>query len=176
MRKVLVVVDMQNDFITGVLGTKEAEAIVDYVAKMIRAFPGDVVATQDTHANDYLKTEEGEHLPVVHCVEGSEGWQIENRVAKALEEKDADIIKKWTFGSKELMAHLEAMHEKEPIASFTILGICTDLCVISNAMLLKAFFREVPITVDSKGCAGVSPESHKRALEAMEVCHMTIAS
>ena len=153
MQKVLVVVDMQNDFIDGALGTKEAVAIVPHVEEKIRTF------------------DEGKKLPVPHCIRDTEGWQIRSEL-DALRKTEA--IDKETFGSTDLAGDLAAMNEDEKIESITFVGLCTDICVISNALLVKASLPEVPIIVDAKCCAGVTPESHENALKAMEVCQIEI--
>ena len=167
MQKVLVVVDMQNDFIDGALGTKEAVAIVPHVEEKIRTFDGTVLFTRDTHETWYLDTQEGKKLPVPHCIRDTEGWQIRSEL-DALRKTEA--IDKETFGSTDLAA----MNEDEKIESITFVGLCTDICVISNALLVKASLPEVPIIVDAKCCAGVTPESHENALKAMEVCQIEI--
>ena len=168
MSKILIVVDMQNDFIDGALGTKEAAAIVPYVKDVIESFDGKVYFTRDTHFENYMQTQEGANLPVPHCIKDTDGWRIRAEL-DALRKTEA--IDKLTFGSSALVDVLKA--EKD-IESITFVGLCTDICVISNAMVVKAFFPEVPLIVDAKGCAGVSPESHKRALEAMKVCQIKI--
>ena len=168
MSKILIVVDMQNDFIDGALGTKEAAAIVPYVKDVIESFDGKVYFTRDTHFENYMETQEGANLPVPHCIKGTDGWQIRAEL-DALRRTEA--IDKLTFGSSALVDVLKA--EKD-IESITFVGLCTDICVISNAMVVKAFFPEVPLIVDAKGCAGVSPDSHQRALEAMKVCQIKI--
>lgn len=169
--KVLVVVDMQNDFIDGALGTKEAEAIVDNVAKKIEGYDGLVVYTRDTHKPDYLKTQEGTKLPVEHCIEGSDGWEISSKLPV---DDDALIINKPTFGSKELGLFFESLNERESIEEIEVIGLCTDICVISNALLIKAFLPEVPIAVDPSCCAGITPESHETALSAMKMCQIDV--
>ena len=168
MSKILVVVDMQNDFIDGALGTKEAVDIVPYVKSVIESFEGKVLFTRDTHFGNYSETQEGRNLPVPHCIKGTDGWQIRAEL-DALRRTDA--IDKLTFGSSELINVLRAENELE---SVTFVGLCTDICVISNAMLVKAFYPELQLVVDAKGCAGVTPESHLRALEAMKVCQIKI--
>ena len=170
--KVLIVVDMQNDFVDGVLGSKEAVSMIDTAVETITSFDGKVFYTQDTHGEDYLETEEGRHLPVVHCIKGSEGWKIHPKIEKALLLKDATGIEKSTFGSEKLMGIIEK--EVPDVESITLIGICTDICVISNAMLAKAHFQNTPVTVISSACAGVTPESHENALEAMKMCHIEI--
>ena len=154
MSKILIVVDMQNDFIDGALGTKEAVAIVPYVKKAIESFDGKVFFTRDTHFENYMQTQEGENLPVPHCIKGTDGWRIRAEL-DAL--RSTEAIDKLTFGSKDLV---EVLKNEGNIESITFVGLCTDICVISNAMVVKAFFPEVPLIVDAKGCAGVTPESH----------------
>ncbi len=169
--KVLLVIDMQNDFIDGALGTKEAVAIVPNVIKKIKEFDGVVYATRDTHEENYLDTQEGKNLPVKHCVRGSEGWQIQKDIQALLKTEPID---KPTFGSTKLGELLVKENEKEKIESITLVGLCTDICVISNAMVAKANLPEVPIYVDAACCAGVTPESHKRALAAMGPCQIHV--
>ncbi len=169
--KVLLVIDMQNDFIDGALGTKEAELIVPNVAEKIRNFDGKVIFTRDTHFDNYLETQEGKNLPVKHCIKGTQGWEIRKEL-DAL--RTTEPIDKLTFGSSELGSLLVKMNSEEPIESITLIGLCTDICVISNAMISKAFLPEVPIIVDSSCCAGVSVETHNNALEAMKVCQIEI--
>ncbi|GAA0281373.1 cysteine hydrolase [Faecalicatena contorta] len=172
--KVLVVVDMQNDFINGALGTAEAQAIVPKVAEKIRGFEGRVLATRDTHEEGYLDTQEGEKLPVIHCIRNSPGWQIHPEIAALLTEQPVD---KPTFGSVGLGQLLSAYHiYQEPIESITLIGVCTDICVISNALLLKSYMPEVPVIVDASCCAGVTPDTHRQALEAMKVCQIDIVN
>ena len=168
MSEILIVVDMQNDFIDGALGTTEAVAIVPYVKNLIENFDGKVFFTRDTHFEDYMQTQEGKNLPVPHCIKGTDGWQIRPEL-DALRKTEA--IDKLTFGSSELA---EILGKEERIDGITFVGLCTDICVISNAMVVKAFYPEVPLTVDAKGCAGVTPESHKRALDAMKMCQIRV--
>ena len=171
MQDILIVVDMQNDFIDGALGTPEAVAIVPAAAEKIRSFPGTVLFTRDTHTPDYLNTQEGRNLPVVHCVKGTPGWELRPELQALC--KTAPIDKP-TFGSAKLGELLLGMDREDPIASVTLIGLCTDICVISNALLVKAFLPEVPVTVDAACCAGVTPESHRNALAAMKVCQIEI--
>ncbi|MDO4300413.1 MAG: isochorismatase family cysteine hydrolase [Clostridia bacterium] len=172
MRKILVVIDMQKDFIDGALGTEEAIGIVDNVVNKIKLYPiENVYATRDTHNENYMKTNEGRHLPVVHCVKNTEGWRINERIAETL--GNAKIIDKPTFGSLELAEILKAENEREEI-EIELVGLCTDICVVSNALLLKANMPEINIRVDSKCCAGVTPESHNSALETMKMCQIEI--
>ena len=171
MRNYLIVVDMQNDFIDGALGTKEAEAIVEKVAEKIRSFDGEVIFTRDTHGVDYPDTQEGKNLPVPHCIRGSEGWKIREGLEGI---RPAAVIDKPTFGSAELGAMLARHDLEEKIGEITLIGLCTDICVISNALLIKAFLPETPIRVDAACCAGVTPQSHRNALEAMKMCQIAI--
>lgn len=169
--KLLVVVDMQNDFVTGALGTKEALEIVPHVVdKVARAVEaGDtVIFTQDTHGENYLNTREGRNLPVPHCVRGSWGWEVIDPLQKYTQGRKC--VEKPTFGSTAL-AHLAAQGRYDEIE---LVGLCTDICVISNALLLKAALPEAEIAVDSSCCAGVSPQSHQTALEAMKMCQITV--
>lgn len=170
--KVLVVVDMQKDFIDGSLGTKEAEKIVDGVVEEIKKYRmEDIFATRDTHTEDYLQTQEGKKLPVVHCVKGTEGWEINGKVKEAL--KGAEVMDKPTFGSKELAEKIAGLAAEEEI-EVTLVGLCTDICVVSNALLIKAYLPEVPVRVLASCCAGVTPESHQAALATMKMCQVEI--
>ena len=172
MRKILIVVDMQNDFIDAALGTAEAAAIVPAVKEKIRSYPVEnVVATMDTHGENYMDTQEGKNLPVVHCVKGTEGWQIRPDIAELL--SGAKIYEKPTFGSTALTADLKALSEQEEI-ELELIGLCTDICVVSNALLLKAMMPEVKISVDAACCAGVTPEKHLAALETMRSCQIQV--
>jgi len=170
-KKALVVVDMQNDFVSGALGTKEAVAIVPHVVnKVAEAVKNGnlVIFTQDTHGADYLHTQEGRNLPVPHCIKGTEGWAIIPQLQEYT--KGRHMLEKGTFGCLQLGWFLEI----ENCTQVEFIGLCTDICVISNAMLVKAQHPEMPITVDSACCAGVTPESHANALEAMKMCQITI--
>ena len=172
MRKILIVIDMQNDFIDAALGTKEAAAIVEAVKDKIRSYPAeDVIATMDTHGENYMATQEGKYLPVPHCIRGSDGWQIRPDIAGLL--AGAKIYEKPTFGSTALAADLKAVAESEEI-ELELVGLCTDICVVSNALLLKAAMPEVKISVDAGCCAGVTPEKHLAALETMRSCQIQI--
>lgn len=169
MRKLLVVVDMQRDFIDGALGTKEAVGIVPRVVDKISNWDGEVVFTRDTHQEGYLETNEGGNLPVRHCIEGTPGWEIDSGVLYAAK-GEKKIYDKDTFGSKELALDLM----KEGAEEVELIGLCTDICVISNALLIKAFLPEAKISVDASCCAGVTEESHRNALEAMKVCQVRV--
>ncbi|MBR3948106.1 MAG: cysteine hydrolase [Clostridia bacterium] len=168
--KVLCVIDMQNDFIDGALGTKEAEAILENVKAKIDLYRnnGDtVIFTRDTHTEEYMNTQEGKNLPVPHCIKNTKGWEVSSELIT----EGSVIIDKPTFGSYELTEHIATLSDVEAIE---LIGLCTDICVISNAMLLKAKFTETPISVDSSCCAGVTPESHLNALSAMKICQIEI--
>lgn len=173
MKKILIVVDLQNDFIDGALGTSEAQTIVSKVEDKIKNFDGDIYYTRDTHKENYLETMEGRNLPVKHCIEYTDGWKIRTEVMAASEGKKVIVIDKPTFGSMELIERI-GEEDKSSIESITLIGLCTDICVISNAMNLKTKFWETPIIVDSACCAGVTPQSHNNALEAMKMCQITI--
>lgn len=172
MRKILLVIDMQNDFIDGALGTPEAVSIVDRVVDEIRKYPAaDIIATRDTHGENYMETQEGQNLPVKHCIRGTPGWDLNPKVAGAL--KGAAIIDKPTFGSKELTEQLAKWVERDEL-DITLVGLCTDICVVSNALLIKAFLPESHVRVIADCCAGVTPESHQAALKTMQMCQVQI--
>lgn len=173
MKHFLIVVDMQKDFVDGALGTEEAVAIVPYVAETISAFDGEIFATLDTHYENYMETSEGRHLPVPHCVKGTEGWQLDKTVAEALNKKGYTPVEKHTFGSVDLPGLLREAAGEEDL-TITLVGLCTDICVVSNALLLKVNFPEVPIAVVAAGCAGVTPQAHEAALTTMASCQITI--
>lgn len=168
--QVLVVVDMQKDFIDGALGTKEAVNIVSKVEEKIKSFPGEIVFTRDTHFDDYITTQEGKKLPIPHCIQGTDGWQIEKRLER-LRTTDMKVFDKQTFGSVKLAEYLK---ENKELESVTLIGLCTDICVISNALIIKAFCPEVRVAVEEKCCAGVTVQSHNNALEAMKMCQVEI--
>ncbi|MBR5755516.1 MAG: cysteine hydrolase [Erysipelotrichaceae bacterium] len=175
MADVLVVVDMQNDFIDGSLGTKEAVGIVGNVVEEIKGDYDLIVCTRDTHGEDYLETNEGRHLPVVHCVEYSEGWELRKEVSDALEERSfVRILDKPNFGSYQLVDMLKEYDADRKIDSITLIGLCTDICVVNNALLLKTAFPEIKIAVKKDCCAGVTPESHDAALMTMKMCQIEI--
>lgn len=177
MKKILVVVDMQNDFIDGALGTKEAVATVINVKNKIIKYAqdkGTVFATRDTHTENYLNTQEGQFLPVKHCIKGTKGWEINKDIEAELKKADATIIDKPTFGSIELQQRISEISSIEQI-KIELVGLCTDICVISNALLLKAKMPEVFISVDSSCCAGVTPAKHEAALETMRSCQISVS-
>ncbi|MBQ9067256.1 MAG: cysteine hydrolase [Clostridia bacterium] len=174
MRKILVVIDMQNDFINGALGTPEAVAIVPSVVAKIRQYdPADVYATRDTHTEDYLNTQEGKSLPVPHCIRGTAGWELHPEIAGLIPEDH--LFDKPSFGSPDL-AHFLARHCSGQEVTIDLIGLCTDICVVSNALLLKAALPEVPLSVDASCCAGVTPQTHRAALTTMKSCQVEITN
>ena len=180
--RILVVIDMQNDFINGALGTPEAMGIVDNVVKRIEDSEGEVILfTKDTHQDDYLDTPEGKKLPVVHCIEGTDGWEINDKILAAWREHNNTIVfpglqdntfNKPVFGSVELVNFLKTREAE--ITEIELLGVCTDICVISNGIMIKNTLPDVKLSVNSACCAGVTPESHTKALNVMEMCQIDI--
>ena len=168
----LVVVDMQNDFVTGCLGSAAAQAVEPYIRRAVEKFDGEVVFTRDTHCVDYMNTQEGRRLPVEHCIRGSEGWELTAGLAQLSEGRR--IIDKPGFGSEELAAYLKEIDAREHLDEVWFMGVCTDICVISNAYLVKAALPEARIVIDARGCAGTSIANHKNALRAMGACQMDI--
>lgn len=169
MARLLIVVDMQKDFIDGSLGTKEARKIVPKVAARVQEYlsaGNEVIFTLDTHGFDYLDTLEGRKLPVKHCLKGSEGWEL----CRELADIQGHRFEKETFGSRECAEYVA----QGSYFSVELVGLCTDICVISNAMLIKAFNPQLPIQVNASCCAGVTPESHQNALKAMEMCQIDV--
>ena len=166
--KFLVVVDMQVDFINGSLGSQMAQDIVANVVEKVRNFDGVVIFTRDTHQADYLQTQEGTKLPVPHCIQGTSGWEI----CPELQPYVTNVINKVTFGSVELPKVIASF--RQPIEEIQLCGLCTDICVISNAMIVKASFPEVKVSVDAQCCAGVTVESHNNALNAMKAVQIEI--
>lgn len=170
---ILVVVDMQNDFIDGALGTPEAPEIVEGINALVCDFRGKILFTRDTHGEDYMNTQEGRNLPVAHCIRGTHGWQITERIRIP---DGVEVIDKPTFGSHYLAQRLLQINETESIDSVELVGLCTDICVISNAMLIKAALPEVEIRVNAALCRGVTPKSHETALDAMRACQINIVN
>ena len=171
MKKILIVVDMQKDFVDGALGTEEAQAIVGNVVKKKNNFCGDIFVTYDTHCENYMETMEGKNLPVKHCIKDTPGWELDLRVKNALEGKKYTAVEKPTFGSAmlpEIIRDRYNINETE----IELIGLCTDICVISNALMLKAHFPEMKITVDESCCAGVTPDKHNAAIEVMRSCQL----
>ena len=174
MKHFLIIVDMQKDFVDGALGTPEAAAIAPRVAEKIRGFDGEIFVTLDTHSADYLSTAEGKKLPVPHCIRGTAGWQLDATVAEALQGRDYVAVEKPVFGSVALPGLIEKAAGGDDF-SIEMAGLCTDICVVSNALLLKAHFPEAPISVDAACCAGVTPESHRAALATLRSCQIDVA-
>lgn len=172
--KYLIVVDMQKDFITGSLGTEEAKAVLPKVIDKVGHYDGQIIFTKDTHTEDYLNTQEGRNLPVKHCIQGDEGWFLADELEEAAAKGGWKTYQKPAFGSVEFAEALKRENESAPITEIELCGLCTDICVISNALLLKAFLPEVPVSVDAACCAGVTPKSHRNALEAMKMCQVLI--
>ena len=176
MKKILLVIDMQNDFIDGALGTPEAVAIVDNVKAKIKTYPKeDVFATRDTHSDFYLATQEGKNLPVPHCIRGTDGWQIRPDIAELI--YPDHIIDTPTFGSTQLAKLMEIFEKREEEGiEIELVGLCTDICVVSNALLIKATLPETPISCDASCCAGVTPAKHEAALETMRSCQIKVTN
>jgi len=183
--KILIVIDMQKDFIDGALGTKEAVAILPNVVKRIEESTRELILfTKDTHGENYLETPEGKKLPVKHCIKGTDGWQInesvlnawkENKTAIIAAESVGNIFEKSVFGSTMLVDCIRRLHEEcARISEIDIIGVCTDVCVISNAIMLKNYLPDIEISVIENCCAGVTPQGHKEALNTMKMCHINI--
>jgi nicotinamidase-related amidase len=173
MKKLLIVVDMQKDFVDGALGTPEAVAIVPNVVKKIEGFDGDIIVTYDTHEENYMQTQEGKHLPVPHCIQGTPGWELDEKVQAALDQKLYTCVEKPTFGSVALVELIKTVYDPKDL-EIELCGLCTDICVVSNALLLKASLLDTPVSVDSSCCAGVTVESHNAALLTMKMCQVTV--
>ena len=172
MVDVLVVVCMQKDFIGGPLGTGEAREIVPKVVDKIRGFDGIVVYTKDTHFEDYLESPEGLKLPVVHCQEGTEGWELQEDIGRLAEEARSLVLEQDGFGSQELVEYLMEIHEEEGLGFIELVGLCTDVCVVTNALATRTFLPEVEVRVDGGCCAGMTPEGHVHALAVLESCQI----
>ncbi len=173
MKQILVAVDLQKDFVDGALGTPEAVSIIPKAAEKIRGFDGPIFVTYDTHFENYLETAEGKQLPVSHCIKGTDGWKLNASVAAALEGKDYTPVEKHTFGSTALPRLINEAAGGDTI-SIELIGLCTDICVVSNALILKAHFPEAVIAVDAACCAGVTPAAHEAALKTMQSCQIQI--
>ena len=174
--KLLLVVDMQNDFVTGSLGTDQAREILPRVCQKVREYlqEGNPVAfTLDTHGPDYLQTQEGRHLPVEHCIRGTWGWQLCDSLEELVDPSHHRIYEKNAFGSADLARDLE-QGAYSHLEQVELVGVCTDICVVSNALLFKTFLPELPVVVDAACCAGVTPESHQKALDTMAMCQVEI--
>lgn len=173
-KKYLVVIDMQNDFVTDALGTAEAQAVRENVVRRVGDFAGEVLFTRDTHGADYLQTQEGRKLPVEHCIRGTAGWELIAELEKFRKREGCHVFEKNTFGSLELAQYLLEKYEAGEVESVELIGLCTDICVVSNALLLKAYMPELEIAVDASCCAGVTPDKHEAALETMESCQIDV--
>ncbi len=182
MKRILIVVDMQKDFVDGALGTPEAVSIVEAVIRKIRTYAADpdgiLIATLDTHTPEYMTSSEGKHLPVPHCIQNTDGWQLDAHVLSALAEaalsgKSCRMVEKPTFGSIELPVIVRELAGEDDF-TLELCGLCTDICVVSNALLLKAHFTEMPISVDARASAGVTPATHQAALDTMSMCQIEI--
>ena len=173
MKHLLIVVDIQKDFVDGALCTAEAVAIVDNAAKKIKEFDGDIFVTYDTHFENYMETSEGAKLPVPHCIKGSAGWELNETVAQALADKKYTAVEKITFGSVDLPLLIKNAVGDEDF-DITLIGLCTDICVVSNALILKANFPEKEVYVDASCCAGVTVETHNAALATMKMCQINV--
>lgn len=173
MKRFLIVVDMQKDFVDGALGSREAVGIVPAAAEKIKGFEGEIIVTYDTHFENYMDTAEGKKLPVPHCLKGTDGWQLNADIAEALAGKPVTAVEKITFGSVQLPGLLREKAKGEDFSA-ELIGLCTDICVVTNALIIKANFPEAPIAVDAACCAGVTPERHEAALETLRSCQIDV--
>lgn len=173
MKHFLIVVDIQNDFVNGALGTKEAQGIIASASEKIKNFDGEIFVTYDTHFEDYLTSAEGKKLPVKHCIKGTSGWQLNEEIKNALANKKHYEIEKLTFGSTTLPLLIKEKAGEDDF-DVTLIGLCTDICVVSNALILKANFYDKNIIVDKKCCAGVTVDSHNAALTTMQMCQIEV--
>ncbi len=170
----LIIVDVQKDFVDGALGTKEAQAMLPALLQKAETFSGEIIVTLDTHFENYMETAEGKSLPVPHCIKGTEGWRLTPALEEMARGKNWKTYEKPTFGSAAMMEDFKTLHAAGRVDSVELVGLCTDICVVSNALLLKAAMPEVPICVDARCCAGVSPETHEAALAVMQCCQIQI--
>ncbi len=174
MNKKLIMIDIQNDFVTGVLGTKEAQQMLPRLMEKAGSFQGEILMTQDTHFENYLETQEGKLLPVSHCIKGTKGWELVPELEELRQQRKAKVFQKSCFGSIRLAEDLKAAYEEGQLDGVELAGLCTDICVVSNALLIKAFLPEIPVIVDAGCCAGVTVEKHMAALEVMRSCQVII--
>ena len=174
MNSVLLVIDAQNDFIDGSLGSKEAVLALPNIIKKVKGFDGQVIFTRDTHGENYLETSEGKHLPVVHCIKDTAGWQLAKELDEFRIKTNSVVFDKPTFGFIECAKYLKGLYEEGKLDEVTLVGYCTDICVISNALLLKAVLPELPLKIDPSCCAGVTPEKHNAALITMASCQVEV--
>ncbi|MCI8673902.1 MAG: cysteine hydrolase [Lachnospiraceae bacterium] len=173
-KKKLIIIDVQNDFVTGSLGTEEARRMLPRLLEKAGRFPGEILLTKDTHTDNYPETQEGRLLPVSHCVIGTEGWEFPPELEKIRAERNAKVYEKPCFGSVSLVFDLKEAYADGQLDSIELVGICTDICVVSNALMIKSALPELPVYVDASCCAGVTPEKHKAALEVMESCQVIV--
>ncbi len=173
--KYLIIVDVQNDFVTGALGSKEAVEMYPRLLEKAQDYDGEIIFTKDTHYDNYLETQEGKYLPVTHCIKDTYGWQLTNELEQLREKKNLKVYEKPTFGSVTLANDFKELYEEGKVESIELVGLCTDICVISNALLLKANMPEVSIYVDASCCAGVTKEKHEAALAVMESCQIIVS-
>ncbi len=171
MRDILIIIDVQNDFVTGTLGTSEARKMLPKLINKARGFQGEIIMTQDTHGDDYFRTQEGHMLPVAHCVKGTDGWNLVDELEALKHERCIKVYEKPCFGSVALM---DDIRNRDDVGSIEIVGLCTDICVVSNALMLKAALPEVRISVDASCCAGVTADKHNAALEIMRSCQIIV--
>lgn len=170
----LIIIDAQNDFITGSLGTEQARRMLPHLIAKAGRFSGEILMTQDSHTENYLDTQEGKMLPVVHCIIGTKGWEFAQELEKLRIEKEIKVYQKPCFGSTELVADLEEAYNNHLLDSVELVGICTDICVVSNALMIKSALPELAVYVDASCCAGVTPQKHQAALEVMRSCQIII--
>ena len=173
-QKYLLVIDVQNDFVSGALGSEDAQAVLDNICRKVEAFDGVVMFTRDTHQPDYLATQEGKYLPVEHCIKGTEGWELVERLNDYAKQHESMIYDKETFGNVYLGSDIKSLYKLNLIESIELIGLDTDICVISNALILKAAAPELPIYVDPSCCAGSSKERHDAAIEVMKSCQIQV--
>ncbi len=173
-KRILIVVDVQNDFVSGTLGTKEAQDMLPNLINKIKNFKGEIILTQDSHTDTYLETQEGKMLPVKHCIVGTNGWQFASELEAIREKEEYRVYQKNTFGSTDLANDLKKENLEKPIEYVELVGLCTDICIVTNALMIKAYLPEVPIYVDTNCCAGVSKENHFAALKVMESCQIRL--
>lgn len=172
--KYLIIIDVQNDFVSGSLGTAEAREMLPKLLRKAKEFQGKILMTKDTHGEDYLQTQEGKNLPVPHCAAGTERWEFPEELEKIRRERQAKIYEKSCFGSRELAEDIRRLYEEGAVDSVELVGLCTDICVVSNALMIKAAAPELPVYVDASCCAGVTPGKHAAALEVMESCQIKV--
>ena len=173
-QKYLLVVDVQNDFVTGSLGSEDAQAVLENICRKVENFDGVVLFTRDTHQADYLETQEGTYLPVEHCIEGTEGWELVDRLKNYARLHDSVIYDKPAFGNINMGSDIKSLYKLNDIESIELIGLDTDICVISNALIIKASAPELPVYVDSSCCAGSTRERHNEAIDIMRSCQVII--